>query len=101
MSGWRWAAVNDAGRVIGGAHHSAKLTDDDIDLIHALRAAGLSYAAIAAKFDEPGGVRVSKSHVERICNARQRCQTVMGHKRLHLRFTPADIDEFDAVPSSA
>lgn len=97
MSGWRWAAVNDAGRVIGAAHHSAKLSDDDIALIHELHAEGLSYAAIAAKFDE--GVRVSKSMVAAVITGKRRCQTTMGHKRLHLRFMPAHPDEFDFVHS--
>jgi hypothetical protein len=94
LSRWRYAAVNDAGRVVGQEHHSAKLSDDDVDLIHELRAAGLSYRQIALKFDD--AVRVSKSMVRYVCTGGRRAQTVMGHRRVPpRRFGPADIDEFE------
>lgn len=96
----RYATVNENGRVIGQDHHSAKLTDDDIALIHDLRAAGLSYGRIAAKFDE--GTRVSKRMVAYVCTGARRCQTVMGHRRVPpRRFGPADIDEFDVCTQGA
>lgn len=65
-------AVNAAGYRIGESHHRAKLSDDDVDLILYLRSEGLSYAAIAAKFDD--GVTVSKSTVRDICLGRIRAQ---------------------------
>ena len=101
MTRWRYAAVNDAGRVVGADHHRAKLSDEDVALVHDLRAAGLSFGQIAAKFDDK--MSVSKSMVRYICNGGRRAQTVMGHKRLHPRmpnFTPADLDEFDIAGGS-
>lgn len=96
----RWAAVNDDGRVIGQEHHSAKLSDADIDVIIALRAAGMSYGTIAAKFDD--WPRVSKSQVAWICNGGRRAQTVMGHKRVApRRFAPAELDEFEPCTQAA
>lgn len=65
-------AVNSAGYRIGEGHHRAKLTDDDVDLILYLRDEGLSYAQIAAKFDD--GISVSKSTVRDICLGRIRAQ---------------------------
>lgn len=96
-SGWRHAAVNDNGRVIGEHHHSAKLSDDDIELILSLRDAGLSYGQIASKFDD--AVRITRQTVYDVCSGRRRRQTVMGHKRVSKRpdFMPADLDEFDIV----
>lgn len=94
--GARWAAVNDTGHVIGADHHSAKLSDEDIDMILELRADGLSYARIAAKFDDEP--RVSTSMVRYICNGGRRAQTVMGHKRVGprpYRPTVASLDDFD------
>lgn len=91
---WRYAAVNDAGRVIGSEHHNAKLSDDDIEMILALRDEGLSYAQIAAKFDDD--IKVGKTMVCYICTGKRRRQTTMGHKRTYrLRFTPADLSDFD------
>ena len=72
-------AVNDAGHVVGEQHHRARLTDHDVDLIINLRAHGLRYAEIAAKFD------VSLSTVESVCTGRRRSQTVMGTKATVIR----------------
>lgn len=72
-------AINAAGYRIGAGHHRAKLTDEDVDLILYLRDAGLSYAAIAAKFDD--GVTVSKSTVRDICQGRIRAQLPDRYKR--------------------
>lgn len=97
-SGFRWAAVNDTGHVIGSNHPRAKLSDADIDLMIALRAAGMSYGRIAAKFD--GDPHVSKSMVFYVCNDLRRAQTVMGHKRIappNPTFQPAGIDEFEVA----
>lgn len=75
----RIVAVNAAGYRIGEDHHRAKLTDADIDLILYLRDEGLSYADIAAKFDD--GVTVSKSTVRDICVGRIRAQHPARFKR--------------------
>lgn len=75
-----WAATNDRGHVIGEHHPRAKLTDADVGLVLDLRDAGLSYAQIAAKFDD--GMRIGKQTIADICQGRTRRQTVMGHKRV-------------------
>ena len=95
MKRWRWASVNDAGRVVGRDHHLAKLDDEIIDLIFELRAAGLSVRAIAAKFDTHP--TVSRTHVCDVLNGRRRAHTVVGQKRVRVdpRRLPADPMEFD------
>lgn len=97
----RYAAVNDAGRVIGSEHHSAKLTDDDVELILALRDEGLSFREIADKFDDT--VKVTKQMVLLICHGKRRQQTVMGHRRPRERRSnePAHRDEFDFVDGNS
>ena len=65
-------AVNAQGKRIGESHHRAKLSDDEVDTILYLRDAGLSYAEIAAKWDEDK--RISKSTVRDICLGRIRAQ---------------------------
>ena len=92
------AAVNDHGRIVGQGHHNAKLSDEDIDLMHELRSAGLSHGQIAAKFDD-GERRVARSTVSGILTGRRRSHTVMGH-RLIVRSLepvcwPAGIHEFE------
>lgn len=53
----RLVGVNDNGMRVGETHHRAKLTDKDVDQIHALHEMGLGYRTIAAKFDDiPGGI---------------------------------------------
>ena len=96
-AGDRVCAVNDAGHVIGGDHHRAKLTDHDVDLILELRDGGLPYRLIAAKFE------VSKAAIADICKGRRRSQTPVGQKRFappkpRVRRRPARPDEFDVVP---
>lgn len=76
----RRVPVNRRGNRIGQQHHRAKLTDEDIELILALRGMGLSYAQIAQKFDDK--VSVSKSHVKNICRGLQRAQTADRYKTL-------------------
>lgn len=67
-------AVNARGYRIGESHHRAKLSDEDVMLILELHDLGLSYAAIAAKWDD--GQTVSKSTVRDICLGRIRAQVV-------------------------
>lgn len=57
--------VNHRGRPVGEDHHMAKLSNEEVALILYLRSEGLSYGAIAKKFDDK--VTVSKSHVRWIC----------------------------------
>lgn len=68
----RYVGVNDRGYAVGEAHHRAKLSDADIETILWLREQGLSYGAIAKKFDDR--VTISKSQVRNICNGTQRGQ---------------------------
>jgi hypothetical protein len=65
-------AVNTRGYRVGESHHRAKISDADVLLILELRAAGLSYRAIAAKWDD--GVTISRSTVRDICLGRIRAQ---------------------------
>lgn len=74
----RRVPVNLRGNRIGQDHPRAKLTDEEVELILALRDMGLSYAQIAQKFDD--GVSVSKSHVKNICRGLQRAQTPDRYK---------------------
>lgn len=74
----RRIGVNDRGRPVGESHPLAKLSDADIELIHELREAGLSYAEISRKFDD--AVTVSKSHVRDILSGRRRGQTPVRFK---------------------
>lgn len=50
-SGRRLIPVTNRGYVIGESHHNAKLTDDDVRLILALRAEGVPQAKVAEKFE--------------------------------------------------
>ena len=76
----RRVPVNAAGKRIGAEHQRAKLTDEEIELILALRDMGLSYGLIAQKFDN--GTTVSKSQVFNICTGRQRAQTADRYKSI-------------------
>ena len=68
--------VNENGRRIGEAHHRAKLSDADVDLIRELREAhGISYEEIAKKFD------VSKSEIAEICRYEIRAQAPAAFRR--------------------
>lgn len=70
----RRIGVNERGRPVGESHALCKLTDADVALILELwdEGRGLSYGAIARKFDD--SVTVSKSHVRDICQGRRRGQ---------------------------
>lgn len=50
----------------GEAHHLAKLSNAEVDQVHALRGSGLSLAQIASK------LFVSKSCIAHICSGRRR-----------------------------
>lgn len=71
--------LNERGYRIGEAHHRAKFTDQEIESILFLREQGLSYAAIAAKFDD--GKTISKSAVRDVCKGTVRGQPVMRTRR--------------------
>ena len=72
-------ALNSRGYRIGSSHHGAKLTDDEVETILYLREQGLSYAQIAAKWDEPGRT-ISKSQVRNICTGAKRAQVADRYK---------------------
>ena len=59
-------AVNDQGRRIGEGHPLARLSDAEVDLIHELREAGMSYGELATRFG------VSKSCIAHILTGRRR-----------------------------
>lgn len=76
----RMLAFNELGLRVGETHHRAKLTDDDIAQIMALRDLGLSYREIAEKFDDiPGGI--AKSTVRDIIKCRIRAQVPSTYRR--------------------
>ena len=59
-------ALNESGRRIGEGHPLARLSDAEVDLIHELREAGMSYGELAARFG------VSKSCIAHILTGRRR-----------------------------
>lgn len=71
-------AVNFCGYRIGETHHRARLSDADVEQILELRASGMTYATISAKFDdfEP---RIASSTIGDICRGNSRAQIVAGH----------------------
>lgn len=71
----RMFAVNDRGLRIGQDHPRAVLADDEVGLLLELRDEGLSYGALAKKFE------VSKSCVAKICRGEHRAQVAVGFKR--------------------
>lgn len=81
MASREYLCVNEIGRRIGEDHHRAKLSNTDVDLILELRDEGLSYSAIASKFDDvPGGI--AKSTVRDICTGRIRAQLPADFRRV-------------------
>lgn len=80
----RRVAVNERGLRIGADHPRAKIPDSAIELILELRDAGLSYAAIALKFDDPegDGFTVSKSMVFKVCAGLLRAQVAARIKSI-------------------
>lgn len=72
-------AVNDRGYRIGETHHRAKLSDAEIEAILYLHDAGLSFGAIAAKWDEPGR-QISKSTVRDVVHGARRAQVPARYK---------------------
>jgi hypothetical protein len=70
----KFVGFNDAGRRCGETHHRAKFSDQEVELILYLRAEGLSFAAIAAKWDDDDGKTMSPSTARAICTGRIRAQ---------------------------
>jgi hypothetical protein len=64
----KWIALNETGYRIGESHPRAKLLDYEVEQLVALVEAGLTYAAVAEKFE------VSKSCVAHIVTGRRRGQ---------------------------
>ncbi|MCG8994216.1 hypothetical protein [Laribacter hongkongensis] len=72
--------VNDRGYRIGQHHHRAGLTDADVELIRILHERdGLSYTALAYKFEVP------KSTIAAICQYKRRAQVVSRWKLVTAR----------------
>jgi hypothetical protein len=61
-------ALNEDNRRVGQTHPAAKLSDADIDLVFALREAGLSFGQIAAKFD------VQRACIHKVISGQRRAQ---------------------------
>lgn len=64
-------ALRRGGRLFGETHWRAKFTDEEVRAVLFLRTEGLSYTAIAAKWDEPGH-SMSPSTARAICDGRIR-----------------------------
>lgn len=64
---------NERNRKVGQSHWNARLSDADVQQVLELRAAGLTYPAISAKFDdfEP---RIAPSTIGEICRGETRSQ---------------------------
>lgn len=75
----REIALNTEGNAIGEGHWSAKFSDAEVDEVLALHASGLSYDAIASKWD--AGKRMSKSTVRDIVKGNRRGQPIGGYRR--------------------
>lgn len=65
----RVVAINRRGLRVGEDHQNAKLTNDEVDLIRELHEGGMSYKALAQKFE------VGKSTVADIVKHRRRAET--------------------------
>ena len=74
----RLVAVNAQGLRIGDSHPNASLTDGEVETVRRLHEAGMSYEALAAKFE------VSYWTIGRICRYERRAQTVAGFKVVHV-----------------
>lgn len=88
----RSVSVNDHGHVVGEDHHRSRLSDHDIDLIRDLRADGMTYQAIAIKFE------IDKGLVRDYCKGRRRSQLAVDQKFVRPsepRFRPARAGEFE------
>lgn len=64
---------NNRGKRCGETHHRAKLSDEEVDLILYLFAEGLTFTAIADKWDD-GIKTISRSTVRDICRGKIRTQ---------------------------
>ncbi|MDM7942452.1 MAG: hypothetical protein QUV35_07470 [Hydrogenophaga sp.] len=62
--------LSETNRRIGSCHPRARLTDEEVDLIHELRETGLSLEKIARKFD------ATKGAIWKITTGLRRAQTV-------------------------
>jgi DNA-binding XRE family transcriptional regulator len=111
MTGRRVIPVTGRGYVIGEHHHRATLSDDDVRLILALRAEGVSQQKVADKFEcsrrtvrdiEGGLARSSVAEAWREARGgpkRPERKFVMA-SRWPCRIKPAKPDEFDLIHQS-
>lgn len=70
----RIVALNRRGLRIGEDHQGAKLTNNEVELMLALRDEGWTYKELATKFE------VSRSAVRKICLGLTRCQAPTRYK---------------------
>lgn len=72
----KYVGISEAGSRCGESHPKARLSDQDVELVFALRAEGLTYAAIAEKFE------ISRSTVADILKYRRRVARPVRWKRV-------------------
>jgi FixJ family two-component response regulator len=82
MSKRRHVWVNDRGYRVGQDHHSAKLSDHEVELVLELLAEGLSTAQVAQKFE------VSERTVRLYREGKRRAQFATSQKRVTERPRP-------------
>lgn len=90
--------VNERGIPLGQDHHRAKLSNRDVDQIFELRELGLSYAAIASKFDDIEG-GIGKTTIGDVLKGRRRGKIPYATRRVLVRavertWLPAPASEF-------
>ncbi len=74
----RVVAINGRGLRVGEDHQNAKLTNDEVELIRTMHGDGMSYKALAKKFE------VSKSLIALICRFERRAETATNWKTVHV-----------------
>jgi hypothetical protein len=100
--------VTARGYTVGERHHRAKLTDDDVRLILALRAEGVPQRQVAEKFEcSRRTVRDIEAGLSR-CALPDRCRAEKLPRRVEkarvlasrwpCRIKPAKPDEFEVIP---
>lgn len=70
----RLVGVNERGLRVGEDHQRAKLSNHEVELIRQLHEGGMSYRALAEKFE------ISLGMAWNICNFRLRAQTAVRWK---------------------
>ncbi len=74
----REIGVNARGLRVGEDHPNSRLTDAEVELMRRLHDDGMSYTALAEKFE------VSRHCVGRICRYERRAEPAIRTKRVHV-----------------